>query len=73
MALADFWNLWMPSQPAISIVIWVLIFMLVLYIARVPAHQAVLTITDRKSTRLNSSHITISYAVFCLKKKKNHI
>ena len=27
-------------------------------------------IKDRKSTRLNSSHITISYAVFCLKKKK---
>src|SRR5437867_6485564 len=27
-------------------------------------------ITDRKSTRLNSSHRTISYAVFCLKKKK---
>src|SRR5437667_1943724 len=27
-------------------------------------------IGDRKSTRLNSSHITISYAVFCLKKKK---
>src|SRR5437667_9072344 len=26
---------------------------------------------DRKSTRLNSSHITISYAVFCLKKKSN--
>src|SRR5207249_6170068 len=27
--------------------------------------------TDRKSTRLNSSHVSISYAVFCLKKKKN--
>src|SRR5437867_12906505 len=27
-------------------------------------------VTDRKSTRLNSSHRTISYAVFCLKKKK---
>src|SRR3712207_8416858 len=27
---------------------------------------------DRKSTRLNSSHANISYAVFCLKKKKNH-
>src|SRR5436305_9083045 len=26
--------------------------------------------TDRKSTRLNSSHVRISYAVFCLKKKK---
>src|SRR5206468_8518042 len=29
--------------------------------------------TDRKSTRLNSSHDQISYAVFCLKKKKKHI
>src|SRR5438874_10214821 len=27
--------------------------------------------SDRKSTRLNSSHVEISYAVFCLKKKKN--
>src|SRR5690554_5564759 len=27
---------------------------------------------DRKSTRLNSSHVRISYAVFCLKKKKRH-
>src|SRR5688572_32589522 len=30
-----------------------------------------LTESDRKSTRLNSSHSQISYAVFCLKKKKN--
>src|SRR5256885_4904376 len=29
--------------------------------------------TDRKSTRLNSSHLVISYAVFCLKKKKNYL
>src|SRR3712207_7148006 len=29
--------------------------------------------SDRKSTRLNSSHANISYAVFCLKKKKNKI
>src|SRR5256885_3524442 len=28
--------------------------------------------SDRKSTRLNSSHLVISYAVFCLKKKKQH-
>src|SRR3712207_8109280 len=32
--------------------------------------EAVLRL-DRKSTRLNSSHANISYAVFCLKKKKN--
>src|SRR5437870_11333401 len=30
-------------------------------------------IRDRKSTRLNSSHVAISYAVFCLKKKKKKI
>src|SRR5699024_12081267 len=28
---------------------------------------------DRKSTRLNSSHVSISYAVFCLKKKNQHL
>src|SRR3712207_8284217 len=32
--------------------------------------QQVVVVTDRKSTRLNSSHANISYAVFCLKKKK---
>src|SRR5256885_12005099 len=31
---------------------------------------AQVTLIDRKSTRLNSSHLVISYAVFCLKKKK---
>src|SRR5689334_24183660 len=36
------------------------------YFARYDANQ------DRKSTRLNSSHSSISYAVFCLKKKKQH-
>src|SRR5438094_6371141 len=35
------------------------------------AHPAYAGHADRKSTRLNSSHRTISYAVFCLKKKKN--
>src|SRR5438874_9704766 len=32
--------------------------------------QVVAAFADRKSTRLNSSHVEISYAVFCLKKKK---
>src|SRR5437773_7299983 len=34
------------------------------------SHSSPIVVGDRKSTRLNSSHITISYAVFCLKKKK---
>src|SRR5437773_4911648 len=38
---------------------------------RVAPDREEIYVTDRKSTRLNSSHITISYAVFCLKKKKN--
>src|SRR5256885_5259410 len=37
------------------------------YRARRPREY--LTLSDRKSTRLNSSHLVISYAVFCLKKK----
>src|SRR2546430_17390089 len=35
-------------------------------------HQVHFAAGDRKSTRLNSSHSQISYAVFCLKKKKTH-
>src|SRR5690348_17908353 len=40
-----------------------------------PVRQAASSVglLDRKSTRLNSSHPSISYAVFCLKKKKKHI
>src|SRR6202790_5765932 len=43
-------------------------------VVTVTGGQFILTdpVTDRKSTRLNSSHYNISYAVFCLKKKKKH-
>src|SRR3989442_6142143 len=39
--------------------------------AQVSPIAAALARLDRKSTRLNSSHVRISYAVFCLKKKNN--
>src|SRR5689334_24352652 len=41
-------------------------------LARAPGHAeaTIHRVVDRKSTRLNSSHSSISYAVFCLKKKK---
>src|SRR5437667_10229419 len=39
-------------------------------VLRIDSARRILMGLDRKSTRLNSSHITISYAVFCLKKKK---
>src|SRR5256885_7153646 len=38
-------------------------------IGLVPETTMRVSLTDRKSTRLNSSHLVISYAVFCLKKK----
>src|SRR5690349_22157924 len=41
----------------------------ILPISRLPRCMATSSV-DRKSTRLNSSHVEISYAVFCLKKKK---
>src|SRR5258705_4694188 len=40
---------------------------------RVSNSQTTISPVDRKSTRLNSSHLGISYAVFCLKKKKNRL
>src|SRR3989454_12763500 len=39
----------------------------------IAAFNARMTEQDRKSTRLNSSHLVISYAVFCLKKKKKNM
>src|SRR5947208_11738840 len=38
-----------------------------------PPLRGLLPVADRKSTRLNSSHQIISYAVFCLKKKKRKV
>src|SRR5439155_23810360 len=39
---------------------------------RRPSNATANVVSDRKSTRLNSSHVAISYAVFCLKKKKEN-
>src|SRR5699024_5558805 len=39
------------------------------YWTEAQAHNVVQMLKDRKSTRLNSSHVSISYAVFCSKKK----
>src|SRR5260221_7391839 len=41
-----------------------------IFVALWKEHRVIQKMIDRKSTRLNSSHTVISYAVFCLKKKK---
>src|SRR2546430_7024546 len=43
------------------------------FLSTPPEIPTLMPVGDRKSTRLNSSHSQISYAVFCLKKKKNII
>src|SRR5438309_6375475 len=41
------------------------------FVRNIVPHMRALSPSDRKSTRLNSSHSSISYAVFCLKKKNS--
>src|SRR5436309_9157689 len=41
-----------------------------IYAMKLLGMERIISVRDRKSTRLNSSHVKISYAVFCLKKKK---
>src|SRR2546426_7625622 len=55
----DLWDYDLPAQPSLVTV-------------RRGGQEIPAVAQDRKSTRLNSSHLVISYAVFCLKKKKRH-
>src|SRR3712207_7895821 len=64
--------------PVVTALVLVLVAASVLgavqsYVLQRAAEGVVLTTRDRKSTRLNSSHANISYAVFCLKKKKHNL
>src|SRR5690349_22568913 len=65
------------GSPVISVVAVVLVevwlntpFMMLVLLAGLQSIPQELYDADRKSTRLNSSHVEISYAVFCLKKKR---
>src|SRR5207249_12153081 len=64
-----------PNNPsaypfrARKIAAWTTLDLIASYTFNLPRFSAHGKDTDRKSTRLNSSHVSISYAVFCLKKK----
>src|SRR5690625_7034870 len=64
--LTPFWYSWFLMSMA-----WWMIT--VPFIERFPRTMLVASLGDRKSTRLNSSHVAISYAVFCLKNKQKMI
>src|SRR5258707_11854853 len=57
-----------PAHHAVHLPFWILLFCAMFVAASAGALLG--APPDRKSTRLNSSHANISYAVFCLKKKK---
>ena len=46
MDSANFWSFWIPGQPGVSALIWIIIFVVLMYIARTPAHQAILVVTQ---------------------------
>src|SRR5688572_31704707 len=67
----------LPISPAAILtgVQWCLVLLAIATFSRFPADNPIplaTRLSDRKSTRLNSSHSQISYAVFCLKKKRHH-
>src|SRR5256886_10397093 len=51
--------------------VWLAVVIFFLYVNLISVGKVWIARGDRKSTRLNSSHSQISYAVFCLKKKKD--
>src|SRR5258707_13872070 len=64
----------LPISPDIDVILALYVKQQVWITAQRPGtqlRQPEFMLRDRKSTRLNSSHANISYAVFCLKKKKN--
>src|SRR5256885_9521768 len=81
--LFPYTTLFRSSSPAASITdgFDVLVQLVIAAITTAPCRNEGLSfvlhanarVLDRKSTRLNSSHLVISYAVFCLKKKKRSI
>lgn len=58
---SNIWSIWYPEQPAISLIIWVLLLVLVLYAARKPAHQAMRAFTHalHRGFRLSARSILL--------------
>src|SRR5258705_2300592 len=75
--LFPYTTLFRSNQPEVEAELCNIIASLYAEIGNVPKGEEIarraLTMIDRKSTRLNSSHLGISYAVFCLKKKNDVI
>ncbi len=70
---SDMWNLWLPEQPALSIVIWVLILIVVMYVARQPAHQAIVTATRSLRNALRIMARSVMVAERKLKRRNSEV
>src|SRR5439155_11849984 len=67
----EFLDMWSRLQKPYAVSQSSLVNLAVSIVRKLVTNDAYSKIKDRKSTRLNSSHVAISYAVFCLKKKIN--
>ena len=70
---SDWWNFWFPDQPAVSVLIWALIFIVVLYIARTPAHQAILAVTKGLRNALRIMARSVMVAESRLKRRNREV
>src|SRR3712207_8134419 len=72
-----FWGLLivaLPSDFSLTVLLpAIVVYMVAVEVVNFPHHLQLPQYQDRKSTRLNSSHANISYAVFCLKKKSTSV
>jgi hypothetical protein len=70
---SELWNIWMPDQPGVSIVIWLSIFILLMYAARKPAHITILTLTRNIRNALRIMARSILLAEAQLKKRNSEV
>jgi len=70
---SDMWNFWLPEQPILSIVVWILILIAVMYVARQPAHQAIIQITRSLGNALRIMARSVMLAENKLKNRNNEV
>ncbi|MCW9013572.1 MAG: hypothetical protein OQL06_07290 [Gammaproteobacteria bacterium] len=70
---SDLWNFWVPAQPALSVLIWVLLLVAVLYVARTPAHQAILAVSKGLRNALRIMARSVMVAESRLKRRNSEV
>jgi len=70
---SDFWNIWMPDQPGVSIAIWAVVVIVLMYAARKPAHMAIMTLARSIRNALRIMSRSVLLAESQLKKRNREV